>query len=80
MVVAHEDPGVPNWLDTCGHREGHLALRWVEAEHHPVPKAEVVDLAAWQRSLPSTAKRFDPAQRADQIAARRRAVDRRFVP
>jgi len=80
MVVAHEDPGVPNWLDTGGHREGHLALRWVEAEHHPVPKAEVVDLAAWQRGLPPTATRFDPATRAEQIAARRRAVDRRFVP
>lgn len=80
MVVAHTDPGVPNWLDTCGHREGHLALRWVEADHHPVPSAEVVDLASWQRTLPSTAKRFNPAQRADQVAARRRAVDRRFVP
>ena len=23
FVVAHRDPGVPNWLDTAGHRAGH---------------------------------------------------------
>jgi hypothetical protein len=80
IVVAHSDPGVPNWLDTAGHREGHLALRWVEAAHLPVPTTAVVDLERWREQLPAHAKRFDPAQRAAQIAARRRAVDRRFVP
>jgi hypothetical protein len=27
-VVAHRDPGVPNWLDTTGQREGFLTPRW----------------------------------------------------
>jgi hypothetical protein len=80
IVVAHEDPGVPNWLDTAGHREGHLALRWVEATSLPVPSTEVVDLAAWQGSLVPSARRFDPADRPAQITAHRLAVDRRFVP
>jgi hypothetical protein len=28
-VVAHRDPGVPNWLDTAGHRRGTIGVRWV---------------------------------------------------
>jgi hypothetical protein len=28
-VVAHTDPGVPNWLDTAGHRRGTIGVRWV---------------------------------------------------
>jgi len=27
-VLAHEDPGVPNWLDTAGHVDGLLQYRW----------------------------------------------------
>jgi uncharacterized protein DUF1214 len=29
FVVAHSDPGVPNWLDTAGHRRGTIGVRWV---------------------------------------------------
>jgi hypothetical protein len=35
LVVAHDDPGHPNWIDTAGHRHGIMGLRWVRAEHHP---------------------------------------------
>jgi len=28
VVVAHHDPGLPNWLDTCGHFEGTMCWRW----------------------------------------------------
>lgn len=28
VVVAHKDPGVPNWIQTCGHREGTMCWRW----------------------------------------------------
>ena len=34
-VVAHRDPGVPNWLDTTGHREGFLTPRWAYSEQPP---------------------------------------------
>jgi hypothetical protein len=45
LVVAPEDPGVPNWLDTGGRREGFLLLRWVLAgEAPPQPACEVVAL------------------------------------
>jgi hypothetical protein len=45
LVVAHRDPGVPNWLDTAGHRRGTMCLRWVGAETHPEPRTRVVKLA-----------------------------------
>jgi len=28
VVVAHHDPGLPNWINTCGHREGTMCWRW----------------------------------------------------
>ena len=28
IIVAHSNPGRPNWLDTCGHPEGTMCLRW----------------------------------------------------
>lgn len=29
FVIADRDPGVPNWLDTAGHRHGTVGVRWV---------------------------------------------------
>lgn len=45
IVVAHEDPGVPNWIQTVGHDRGTMCFRWVRAESHPQPKTRVVKLA-----------------------------------
>ncbi len=45
LIVAHRDPGLPNWLDTAFHQRGTMCLRWVRAESHPQPKARVVPLA-----------------------------------
>ncbi|HNY03227.1 MAG TPA: DUF1214 domain-containing protein [Bacteroidales bacterium] len=28
IVVAHQNPGDPNWIDTCGHSEGTMLWRW----------------------------------------------------
>jgi hypothetical protein len=42
LVIAHRDPGVPNWLETAGHRQGTLCFRWVEAAEHVHPTARVV--------------------------------------
>jgi hypothetical protein len=42
IVVAHDDPGVPNWIETAGHRQGTMCFRWIRAEEHPQPQARVV--------------------------------------
>jgi len=42
IVIAHEDPGVPNWLHTTGHRLGTMTLRWVGATEYPAPVTRVL--------------------------------------
>jgi hypothetical protein len=44
LVVAARDPGVPNWIDTCGHDRGTALLRWLGAATHPLPSCRVVPI------------------------------------
>ncbi len=44
LVVAHADPGVPNWVDTAGHCRGTMALRWIKAASHPQPQTRVLKI------------------------------------
>jgi len=47
VVLAHADPGHPNWLETAGHGHGTLGLRWVGSGiRDVVPTAQVVRLVA----------------------------------
>ena len=45
VVVAHRDPGVPNWINTVGHDCGVMSWRWIRAKSHPQPSTRVVKLA-----------------------------------
>ncbi len=49
IVIAAEDPGVPNWLDTGGRLTGQMLLRWVLAPNAPIPTSELTTLAALAR-------------------------------
>jgi hypothetical protein len=77
-VVAHQDPGVANWLDTAGHASGPAILRCVRTETAPVPTTTVVPFASVGAALPSGTRRVTPDERRATIAARRRAVGARF--
>jgi hypothetical protein len=46
LVIAPTDPGVPNWLDTQGRREGYMIVRWVLADDPPHPTCELVPIGA----------------------------------
>jgi hypothetical protein len=47
MVIAHRDPGVPNWLDTEGHAEGSIFWRFLLPESKPEkPRCRVVPVAS----------------------------------
>jgi hypothetical protein len=78
VVVAHEDPGVANWLDTAGHSAGPVILRCVRTETAPVPATRVLPFAEVAAALPPGTRRVTPAERAAVIAARRLAVSKRF--
>lgn len=51
VVVAHQDPGHPNWIQTAGHNEGTMCWRWYRPEgtypdHVPVQKMKFSQLSA----------------------------------
>jgi hypothetical protein len=82
-VVAHRDPGVPNWLDTTGHREGFLTPRWAYSqtpprEHWPSIRAERVRFDAVRDHLPAGVREVSPAERRERIRIRQAHVKRRF--
>jgi hypothetical protein len=78
-VIAHADPGVPNWLDTMGHLVGPMLFRWVISDSAPEPVCTVVPFADVRRHLPASTPAVTPAERAATIARRRAHVLRRFA-
>ena len=41
LVIAGEDPGVANWLDTRGHRRGPIVFFWLRTREPLQPIAAV---------------------------------------
>jgi hypothetical protein len=78
-VIAHEDPGVANWLDTAGHGSGPVILRCVRTETAPVPETKVIRFSDIAGSVPPATRRVSPEERRAVIAARGLAVSRRFA-
>jgi hypothetical protein len=45
IVIAHRDPGRPNWVSTCGHPRGRIWMRWFLPDETPTrPTVEVVQI------------------------------------
>lgn len=78
IVVAAEDPGTPNWLDTEGQAFGMAVYRYVGAVTKPHPAARVVSLGEVAGVLPDDHPVTTPARRRELLAARRVAAQRRW--
>jgi hypothetical protein len=83
LVIAHRDPGVPNWLDTTGHREGFMSPRWAYSEtpspeQWPSIRAKKVRFDAIREQLPAGTRQLTPEERREQIRIRQEHVQRRF--
>jgi hypothetical protein len=78
VVVAHDHPGVPNWIDTEGRARGMLVYRWVWARDNPCPEARLVSLEEARAALPEDHPHVDAAERRRRLAQRREAVWRRY--
>ncbi|MBW2724827.1 MAG: hypothetical protein JRE71_10600 [Deltaproteobacteria bacterium] len=83
LVVAHRDPGVPNWIDTTGHREGFLTPRWAYSETPPTDEwptisAKKVPFDEIRAHLPPETAEVSPQQRREQIRVRQEHVLRRY--
>lgn len=79
LVVSHDDPGLPNWLDPSGFGEGYITFRWMRADHCPVPDVLQIKRSELMHHLPSGIERITPAGRKEQLQARRRGVIKRFA-
>jgi hypothetical protein len=77
-VIAHEDPGIANWLDTAGHSAGPVILRCVRTETAPVPATHVVKFADLGSAVPDGTRRVTTDERREILDARRLAVSKRF--
>lgn len=83
-VVSERDPGIANWLETCGHPQGVMMLRWqrltrdLTAEDGPtvevVPFGEVADRLPYVDS-----NRVTPEEYTARIAARQVGIARRMI-
>jgi hypothetical protein len=78
FVVAPEDPGVHNWIDTERQPEGMLVYRSIGTRSRPTLECEVVPLAALGEHLPEGYPTIDAAGRREQLAKRRAAVLARY--
>jgi hypothetical protein len=83
FVIAHEDPGVHNWLDTGGLREIYALHRWQglpddSATKPPQIESEIVPIKDLARALRQGVRTVTAAERAAQLQRRRREFTRRF--
>jgi hypothetical protein len=76
-VICPEDPGVPNWLDTVGRRQGTLVGRWYATDTHPMPRLTLVPLEEVRDHLPSDTPHVDASARAEAVRARSRGAQLR---
>ena len=82
-MIAHRDPGVPNWLDTTGQREGFMAPRWAyfekpPPEQWPTIRARKVRFDGIRAQLAPGTRTVSADERAAQIRIRQEHVQRRF--
>lgn len=76
-VIALTDPGVPNWLDPAGYKEGGIYGRWFDCDSNPTPNIKRVKLAALRDHLPADTPIVTPEERAEELRIRVRACQRR---
>ncbi|MCE7797950.1 DUF1214 domain-containing protein [Sphingobium sufflavum] len=76
-IISLTDPGVPNWLDPAGYKEGGIYGRWYDCDSEPLPTITRVKLAALRDHLPPDTPVVTAEERADELRRRVRACQRR---
>ena len=77
-VIAHEDPGVPNWIDPERHEEGTIGIRYLFPDRVTQPTFRVVPVARVREELPSGTRAVSLDERRAALERRRRAVQLRY--
>ncbi len=82
-VLAHTDPGVPNWLDISGHPDGGIFMRWQSPSDAQYPDKPTVKRVAFDEirdNLPASHPSVSPEERAAALLDRYRSVNKRRNP
>lgn len=69
FVVAAEDPGTPNWLDTQGYGYGLILGRWNNCSSYPLPQARKIKLQEVHNYMPEDTPVIDQATRETMVRA-----------
>jgi hypothetical protein len=77
-VIAHDDPGVHNWIDPEGHADGTIGIRYLFPDRVTQPVLTRVPVADLVRVLPPDTRRVTPDERRQALERRRRAVQLRY--
>ncbi len=82
-IVAHRDPGLANWVDTTGHREGFMAPRWAYSQTPPAAEwprieAKKVPFDEIRRHLPAGQREVGARERVQGLRVRAEHVQRRY--
>jgi hypothetical protein len=78
MVIAHDDPGVHNWLDTQGFSDGNLGYRNLMSQNPATFRTKLVKRADLLKELPGDTAMVSPEQRRQELQVRYRAIKQRF--
>ena len=58
LIIAHDDPQHPNWIETAKHREGTMSFRWIRASEHPQPETLLLEGAQLEQFMTSERQRL----------------------
>jgi hypothetical protein len=78
FVIAHDDPGVHNWLDTQGFSDGNLGYRNLMSQNPATFRTRLVKRAELLKALPKDTAMVTPEQRRKELLDRYHSIKLRF--
>ena len=78
LVIAHDDPGVHNWLDSQGFSNGNLTYRNLMSQNPARFRTRLVKRSELMSALPASTAMVTPEQRVELLHMRYVSVKRRY--
>lgn len=79
LVIAHDDPGYHNWLDTQGFEQGNMTYREMLSPGKATFATKLVKRADLAAALPAGSAKVTPEERQAEMKARFHAILRRYM-
>lgn len=78
LILAHDDPGYHNWIDTQGFERGHLTNRNVLSTRVTEFRTKVIKRAQLAGALPADSAKVSPEERTAAMLERFHAIQQRY--